>query len=365
MPVPRRSSPSGESATSSHTYRARRSLTPAQLLEQLRHAVLGPARRRDPGAAAERGDLDPGVLAERPGVRRADAAAELAPSRARSRSSSRPSSGGNGSEARAARAPSPAAPRAAPRACARSRRRGGRSQGRHCTCSTSVELVDLLRHARRLGAARGAAGRRRPSGRPRTRRGRPAAPSSSIRSSTRVASPSGASRIASSASSGRTRETQPRRDELERAERDEHERGGADGDRVVARAGGHPDRGDDPERRRGRQAANGDPADDDRAGAEEADPGHDLRRDPRRVEDDARGGRERPVRPGVGGDEREDAGAERDDQVRPEARLVVAQLALEPDRAAEPRRDQQAEERLGGRQLRQRAPRRSPRSARP
>ena len=86
-------------------------------------------------------------------------------------------------------------------------------------------------------------------------------------------------------------------------------------------------------------------------------PGHDLRRDPRRVEDvTPELVRERPVRPGVRGDEREDAGAERDEQVGAEARLVVAQLALEADRAAERGRQQQPEQRLGGREVRHAMP---------
>jgi hypothetical protein len=51
-------------------------------------------------------------------------------------------------------------------------------------------------------------------------------------------------------------------------------------------------------------------------------------------------------------DEREDAGAERDEEVRAETGLVVAQLALEPDRAAEPGRDQEPQQRFSGREVR-------------
>ena len=46
----------------------------------------------------------------------------------------------------------------------------------------------------------------------------------------------------------------------------------------------HPDRGHDPEPGRGREPADGESLADDRARAEEADAGHDLGRDSRRVE---------------------------------------------------------------------------------
>ena len=48
----------------------------------------------------------------------------------------------------------------------------------------------------------------------------------------------------------------------------------------------------------------------------------------------------------VGGDEREQRRAERDEHVRAEARLPVAQLALEADRAAEDRCEGEPEQRL-------------------
>ncbi len=41
------------------------------------------------------------------------------------------------------------------------------------------------------------------------------------------------------------------------------------------------------------------------------------------------------VRPRVGGDEREERSADGDEQVCAEARLTVAELALDPDRATE------------------------------
>jgi hypothetical protein len=43
-------------------------------------------------------------------------------------------------------------------------------------------------------------------------------------------------------------------------------------------------------------------------------------------------------------DEREERGSERDDEVRPQARLALAQLALEPDRTAEQRSDRETQQ---------------------
>jgi len=96
----------------------------------------------------------------------------------------------------------------------------------------------------------------------------------------------------------------------------------------VAGARGHPDRGDEPERGCGREPAHREALPDDGAGPEEADPGHDLRRDPRRVDPDA------PVAEAVGRDEREERRADADDEVRAQSRLPLAQLAFEPDGAA-------------------------------
>ena len=74
----------------------------------------------------------------------------------------------------------------------------------------------------------------------------------------------------------------------QRPEADEHDGRREHRRRVVAGADGHADRGHRPERRGGRQPADREALADDRAGAEEADAGDDLRGDARRVEDDAR-----------------------------------------------------------------------------
>ena len=110
------------------------------------------------------------------------------------------------------------------------------------------------------------------------------------------------------------------------------------GARVVAGAGRHADRRRDPERRGGRQAADGDALADDRAGAEEADARDDLRRDARRVgAHDGAAARQELVE-AVRGDDREQRRAETDEQVRPEPGLALAQLALEADRRRRARR---------------------------
>ena len=157
----------------------------------------------------------------------------------------------------------------------------------------------------------------------------------------------------------------PVRDDAERPQRDER-RDGRDERRLpVAGARRHADPGDEPERRRRRQAAHGETLTDDRARAEEADPGDDLGRDPCRVEDDPVALGEVPVRPRVRGDEEEERGAERDEQVGAKPRLALAKLPLETDRTAERSRDEQPDRDVDPRELRQRrppVPARSPRS---
>ena len=71
-------------------------------------------------------------------------------------------------------------------------------------------------------------------------------------------------------------------------------------------------------------------------GAEEADAGHDLRGDARRIGSDDRPAADEELVEAVGGDDREERRAERDEQVRADAGLAVAQLALEADRAPSP-----------------------------
>ena len=132
----------------------------------------------------------------------------------------------------------------------------------------------------------------------------------------------------------------PVRDDAERPQRDQR-RDGRDERRLpVAGARRHADPGDEPERRRRRQAATVETLTDDRARTEEADPGHDLRRDPCWIERDPLALGEAPVRPRVGGDQEEERGAERDQQVCAKPRFALAKLPLETDRTAERSRDE-------------------------
>ena len=96
------------------------------------------------------------------------------------------------------------------------------------------------------------------------------------------------------------------------------------------------DRSHDPERRGRREASNVDAVLDDRAGAEEPDAGHDVRGHPRRIEHDTDLVAEVQRGPAVRAAEDEEAGAHANEDVRAQARLLLAQLALEPDQAREP-----------------------------
>jgi hypothetical protein len=92
------------------------------------------------------------------------------------------------------------------------------------------------------------------------------------------------------------------------------------------------------------QAAHRQALADDRAGPEEADAGHDLGRDARRVgPDDVPAGDEEVVE-AVRGDEREQARAERHEKVRPHPRFTVAKLTLEADRGAQRRGDREPQD---------------------
>ena len=64
-------------------------------------------------------------------------------------------------------------------------------------------------------------------------------------------------------------------------------------------------------------------------------PGHDLRCDARRVVGDPARVREVELAEPVGGDEREERRADRDEHVRPQAGLALADLPLGADRSAE------------------------------
>jgi hypothetical protein len=133
-------------------------------------------------------------------------------------------------------------------------------------------------------------------------------------------------------------------DDPQRPEDDDDDRRREDRSAVVAGARGDPDGGGRPQGRGGREAADGEALPDDRARTEEADPADDLRGDARRVVDDAAGPRVREVGERVRGDDREEGGADRDEQVRPQAGLALPQLALEPDRSPERRGGREPEE---------------------
>jgi hypothetical protein len=97
--------------------------------------------------------------------------------------------------------------------------------------------------------------------------------------------------------------------------------------------------------------------------AQEADPTHDLRRDPRRVAVWATVGREADLRD-VDGQMCEQCRADADENVRAQSGRLAGDLALQPDRAAEDRREQQLEEQNEAKnvaQLRERALRERPR----
>ena len=98
--------------------------------------------------------------------------------------------------------------------------------------------------------------------------------------------------------------------------------------------------------------------------AEEADPGDDVGRHPRRVEDDADVVAEVELAPAVVAADHEEAGAEADEDVRPQPCLLLAELALEPDRAREAGGEQQPQHGLPEVELRPHAAPRRPRAAR-
>ena len=135
----------------------------------------------------------------------------------------------------------------------------------------------------------------------------------------------------------------PVRGDAQRPERQERAGRRDQSGAVVARARRHADRRDEPESRRGGEAADREPLADDRAGSEEADAAHDLRCDPRRVGADDRAAVHEELVEAVGRDEREQRRADATSEVRAQARLPLAQLALEcrPRRRA-PRRPRAA-----------------------
>ena len=123
------------------------------------------------------------------------------------------------------------------------------------------------------------------------------------------------------------------RELADRPEAQEHDRRRDDPEAVLACADRHADRGDDPQRGSGRESLDVDAVLDDRSRAEEADAGDHVRDDAGGIEDDADVVPELELRPGeVAGDD-EQRGADAHEHVRPEAGLLVAELALEADGA--------------------------------
>ena len=251
-----------------------------ELLEQPRDVLLvGRVRprvagRADPGPPAEPVDLEPRVLADRPAVGRIDGAPER---RLR---------------ARVLVEGLAQSPRAAPRRAVGSISQPGRSTASSralcaffetkawlVTPSSGPRARPRARRGPRRGAPRPArAGRRarRAAGaglaRPRTATRLTRTRRSSITASGSAIECSRARSI-SSCRPARREAAEGRRplEPAERPEADEHDARGDQRRRVVAGAGRHADRGDDPEARRRREPADGQALPDDRAGAQEAD----------------------------------------------------------------------------------------------
>ena len=241
IPVPR------SSAVRRQSRRARRRSaragpsTPVELLRAAARRRRPPSAPTDPGPAAERRRLDPGVLADQPHLRLRPPTPEDAPWRARSRSSVAPVLGRIAVGVQELELPA-----------------GQRRP-------ELLELVPFREHSRALTAATGAARRRqrrdllrdpRGLGAPRASASddvdRPLVaeldrvddpPSSSIRVKHARGGPLRREVDHELASSGRTRATIRLLTTPQRPERDEHERGRPDRDHVVARPGRHPDRG--------------------------------------------------------------------------------------------------------------------------
>ena len=125
-----------------------------------------------------------------------------------------------------------------------------------------------------------------------------------------------------------------------------------DAEAVVTRADRHAHRGDHPQGRRRRQALDVDAVLDDRPRAEEPDAGDHVRDDPRRVEHDAGAVAELHLRPREVADDDEERRAEPDEHVRPQACLLVAELALEADGACEHDDDEHSHDAFPERQVR-------------
>ncbi len=110
------------------------------------------------------------------------------------------------------------------------------------------------------------------------------------------------------------------------------ENGDEGGDTRKTGANRHPDGGDEPDVRRGRESGDVVLVVDERAGAEKADAGHDLRRHARWVGDSAEESLDR--------EDGEEAGAYGDDHVRPDAGGLPAPVSFNADDEAEECREE-------------------------
>ena len=107
-------------------------------------------------------------------------------------------------------------------------------------------------------------------------------------------------------------------------------------DRQAGRRGGGDRRGE-PDRRRGGEPAHRAALHEDQAGADEPEPGDDLRRHPGRVDDDLAGHHD--VLEAVLADQQEQGGPQTDDGVRAQPGGLLPQLPLQPDRRRQPERE--------------------------
>ena len=136
----------------------------------------------------------------------------------------------------------------------------------------------------------------------------------------------------------------PARDDValspaQRAEAEEDDARAEEGGGVIAGADGHADRGRDPEAGGGRQSPDREALAQDRARPEEADAGHDLRRDAGGIGADDVRVADKELVEAVGRDEREEGRADADERVRPEACRPFPPLALKADQACQGCRD--------------------------
>jgi hypothetical protein len=116
--------------------------------------------------------------------------------------------------------------------------------------------------------------------------------------------------------------------------------------KVEADAGQDAERGRDPDRGRGGEAAHGEAFLDDRAGADEADAGHDALRHARRIEHHARERILREPMALVDGHQHQQARSEANERMGAESGRPAAVAALQPDQPAGDQRGDDAEDDL-------------------